>query len=172
MFGFPNFQITGAKLPSKGDCLRVLIFNTRVIKLSLEESARIVVKECLIFWEKAKIPVQQSHRAVKKLLNLHDDWRTIVKTRKREGDTYSKRREEWKTSLNDLFDIAHNDALSLIKVEEDKQFLINQRLKGRPGSMLGVDFKLLRKNERTKKRVEAEEKRKRTAENVQSIGLY
>ena len=41
--------------------------------------------------------------------------------------------------LDDLFDIAHADALKMIKIEEDKLFLISQRKKGRPGSMSGGD---------------------------------
>jgi len=40
-----------------------------------------------------------------------------------------------------LFDIAHSDALKLIKIEVDKQFLINQRLPGRPGCLGGIDIK-------------------------------
>lgn len=160
LIGFPNLQITGSKLPSKGDCLKVLFFNIRFTKLNVQESARLVVKECSIFWEKANIPVRQFHRAVKKLLDLYDEWKYFVKTKNRDGETYKIKRVEWEDGLDDLFDIAHNDALNIIKIEEDKQFLLNQRLKGRPGSMLGVDVKLLKKNERIQKRTEAEEMRK------------
>ena len=52
----------------------------------------------------------------------------------------------------DLFDIAHSDAMGLMKIEEDKKFLLLQQQKGRPGSMLGVDQKLKQKE---KKRTEA-----------------
>jgi hypothetical protein len=44
--------------------------------------------------------------------------------------------------MNDLFDIAHQDALTMIRIEEDKLFVVKQREKGRLGSMLGVDIKL------------------------------
>lgn len=40
-----------------------------------------------------------------------------------------------------LFDIALSDALKLIKIEVDKQFLINQRLPGRPGCLGGIYIK-------------------------------
>lgn len=43
--------------------------------------------------------------------------------------------------LYSLFDIAHSDALNIIKIDEDKQFLINQRLFGRPGCLSGVNKK-------------------------------
>lgn len=42
---------------------------------------------------------------------------------------------EWKESLEDLFDIAHANAMALMTVEEDKQFMQAQRKKGRPGKM-------------------------------------
>ena len=41
-------------------------------------------------------------------------------------------REVFKKSLDDLFDVAHVDALCLIKVKEDRDFLLAQR---RPGSL-------------------------------------
>jgi len=44
--------------------------------------------------------------------------------------------------MNDLFDNAHQDALNMISIQEDKLFLVKQRKKGRPGSMFGVDIKL------------------------------
>jgi hypothetical protein len=44
------------------------------------------------------------------------------------------------SKLNDLFDIAHVNALQLISLEEDKQFVINQRKRGRPGSMCGSGY--------------------------------
>jgi hypothetical protein len=44
--------------------------------------------------------------------------------------------------MNNPFDIAHQDALTMIRIEEDKLFLVKQREKGRPGSMLGIDIKL------------------------------
>ena len=43
--------------------------------------------------------------------------------------------------LRDLFGVAHSNALKNITIEEDKQFLINQRLKGRQGFMFAVDFR-------------------------------
>lgn len=51
---------------------------------------------------------------------------------------------------NDLFDIVHQNALNFIYTEEDELFLMRQREKSRPGSMLGIDFKLLNKEETRK----------------------
>lgn len=56
--------------------------------------------------------------------------------------------KEFTLKLDDLFDIAHQDALTMMTSEEDKEFLLKQRQKGRPGSMLGVDLKLAQAEER------------------------
>lgn len=45
-------QITGSKLPSIKDCLSVLFFNLRLVKLNLNKSAVLVIDECLIYWSK------------------------------------------------------------------------------------------------------------------------
>jgi len=42
-------QITGGKSPSKRDILSVLFYNMRVVNLRLQESAAIVIDNCLIY---------------------------------------------------------------------------------------------------------------------------
>ena len=50
--------------------------------------------------------------------------------------------------MDDLFDIAHQDALTLITIPEDREFLIAQREKRRRGCMSGTDNKLHQKEQR------------------------
>lgn len=67
----------------------------------------------------------------------------------------------------DLFDIAHSDALEHMKMEEIRKFLLRHCQKGRPGSMVGVDQKLKHKEERTLKHTAMETVRlKRTYEEM------
>lgn len=68
---------------------------------------------------------------------------SISKKKTKLGDTYKQREHDFMNSLNNLFDIASQDALQIMTIEVDKQFLIQQRQKGRPGSMIGVDRKLM-----------------------------
>jgi len=60
--------------------------------------------------------------------------------------------EAFKASLDDLFDVAHQDAMKIITIEEDRHFLQAQREKGRRGTMVGVDRKLYNKEQRVLKR--------------------
>ena len=63
--------------------------------------------------------------------------------------------------LDDLFDIAHMNALAIIKIEIDRQFLLSQREKGRIGSMLVRDINLQKTEERVITRLESVTKRKK-----------
>uniref|UniRef100_A0A8D8XUC3 Uncharacterized protein n=1 Tax=Cacopsylla melanoneura TaxID=428564 RepID=A0A8D8XUC3_9HEMI len=168
LVGHMTHQITGSKLPSIGQVLRSLFYNQRHVKKSdIKESAKLTISEVLLFWEKAKIPTRQSQHCVSKLEKLYEEWRALQKSRLRVQSTRQKEKvEAFKSSLEDLFDIAHQDALAIMKVEEDKQFLLQQRQKGRPGSMIGVDLKLLRAEERRERRKSALMKRQDESTNV------
>lgn len=70
---------------------------------------------------------------------------------------------------------AHADALTMIRIVEDIEFLKQQRMDGRPGSMLGVDQKLADKEARSQLRKEQEESRKlkhAEASKIQQSGRY
>ena len=79
LVGVANHQITGAKSPSNGQILVVLFFNIREVKLTVSESANLVIHECFIFGEKARIPTKSSPNCVKKLVYLHHVWRELQK---------------------------------------------------------------------------------------------
>jgi len=160
LIGLPSHQITGAKLPSNRQVLSVLFYNIRQVKLTLSESANLVTRECLIFWEKARIPTRALPNCVKKLIDLYHAWRELQKNCKKTLATFKDREKNFKISLDNLFDIAHADALKIIKIEEDKLFLNKQREPGRPGYLAGVDKKLTEKEERVRQRRLDDEERK------------
>jgi hypothetical protein len=58
LIGYMNHQITGSKLPSRGDCLKVLFYNMRITKLNLNDSASLVIEICIVFGKKAGTPTQ------------------------------------------------------------------------------------------------------------------
>lgn len=87
------------------------------------------------------------------------------------SDIHTSRRKQWMESLDDLFDIARFDALELLDIEEDKLFLLKQRMKGREGCMLGVDVILNKKENRKIKRRKQEELRKRSSEELPTTSL-
>ena len=153
-------QIKGAKLPSNRQVLAVLFFNIREVKLTVSESANLVIRECIIFWEKARIPTKALPNCVKKLVDLYQVWRELQKNCKKTQDVYKRREEAFQNNLDNLFDVAHADAFERMKIEEDKIFLQKQREPGRPGCLAGVDKNLAEKEERARQRKQEEEKRR------------
>ncbi|EFN86450.1 hypothetical protein EAI_00065, partial [Harpegnathos saltator] len=89
---------------------------------------------------------------IAKLETLYGEWRTLQKHAGRATESHKQKETEFVSKFNDLFDIAHASALDMITIEEDKQFLISQRQKGRPGYMGGIDFKYTRKEKRREER--------------------
>lgn len=160
LIGDVKHQITGSKLPSNGQVLAVLFYNIREVNLSVNESANLTIRECIIYWEKARIPTKSLPNCVKKLVNLYQVWRDLQKNAKKTQEVFEQRRREFLADLNNLFDIAHADALQLIKINEDKVFLQRQREPGRPGHLAGVDKKLTDREEKTRLRNIDEEKRR------------
>lgn len=147
LVGYPIHQITGCKLPSNRQVLCVLFYNLRTVKLSVRESAKLTIREVFIFWGKARIPTKHEQDAITKLENLHAEWRTLQKDRMKTSKTAKNKCKQFVEKLDDLFDIGKQDALALMKSEEDRAFLVKQRQKGRPGCMTGVDLKLFRAEE-------------------------
>ena len=164
LIGSMNNQITGSKLPSKRDCLSVLFYNMRLVKLNLHDSSRLVIDECSIFWKKARIPTHDNSDCIKKLKKLYEEWRKLDKNKTRTTELQKTHENKFEEQLDNLFDISHANALNLIKIEEDKQFLFRQREKGRPGCMLGTDMKLAGIEKRKATLKENEDKRKKRRE--------
>lgn len=160
LIGDVKHQITGSKLPSNGQVLAVLFYNIREVNLSVNESANLTIRECIIYWEKARIPTKSLPNCVKKLVALYQVWRELQKNAKKTQEVFEQRRQEFRSNLNNLFDIAHADALQLIKINEDRIFLQRQREPGRPGHLAGVDKKQSEKEEKARLRNIQEEKRR------------
>ena len=154
LLGNKKESLSGCKLPSNGDVLRVYLHHMGEKGMVKHEAAVQTMKEVEKFWEKARIPIRPFHHAVKKLEGLVSEWEALKKNKGRRSETQEKNEEKFCDTLNDLFDTAHQDALNMIKITEDKAFLEAQREKGRRGSMAGVDMKLAKQEEEKSKQEE------------------
>jgi hypothetical protein len=77
LIGSFTSQIIGNKLPSKKEVLKVFFFNLRQVKLNVQDSARLAVREMFVFWEKARVPTQSEKNCIPKLKKLYEEWRNI-----------------------------------------------------------------------------------------------
>ena len=117
------------------------------------------MKECIIYWEKARILTRSFPNYVKKLVDIYHVWRESQKNCKKTWVVFGSHENNFKIDFDNLFDIAHADALERIKIEEDKSFLMKQIEPGRPGCLGGVDKKLAEKEERPRQRRLKEDER-------------
>ena len=123
--------------------------------MSLKDSIEKTTSLLMPIWEMARIPTKAAYHVVEHIRKLHTEWQLLKKCINRQSATNLTNQQTFQDSLDDLFDIAHRDALSLIKIEEDRLFLKAQREKGRRGTMSGIDRSLTLKEERAMKRKSA-----------------
>ena len=91
--------------------------------------------------------MRTEQHSIRKLELLHTKYCKLKKNSKRQSETQKINEAEFINDLDNLFDVAHMNALSLITIEEDKDFLIAQREKGRRGCMISVDSALAAKEQ-------------------------
>jgi hypothetical protein len=159
-----------SKLPSNRDVLSVLFYKMRVEKLSFANSATLVLNEIQVFWQKARIPTKPNQHCIAHIRKLYTKWQNLHKRAKVNTSTQKKKEKEFQDDLENLFDIAHGEADTLIQIPEDREFLRLQRQQGRIGFMAAVDEKLAEVEERRAKRETkfAEHKKRKLDEVLQS----
>ena len=139
-------SLSGSKLPSNGDVLRLYVHKLKSAQTK-HDAAVTVIKKVQLFREKARIPVRHTDHATAQLEELVHKWERLKKNKGRTTATQVANEAALTDTFNDLFDVAHQDALQIVKIEEDKQFLLAQREKGRRGVMTGVDVSQTKEEE-------------------------
>lgn len=124
MVGYVSHQIVGAKLPSNRQVLEVFFYNMRFVKLTSKESAKLTIDSVTIFWKQARIPFRESHKCAAKLLKMYEEWQNLTRTKVEKISTASEKLKQkydkFIGELDNLFDIAHADAMTMMRIEEDK----------------------------------------------------
>src|SRR6218665_352402 len=132
-------EITGSKLPSNCQVLARFFHLHLNEKHTIEDSAVSTTGELLQFWMKARIATRQDYNIVVKLKDLHGKWKALKKGASNMSGNQRSKETAFVDSLDDLFDVAHADAMKLINIEEYRKFLEAQKEKGRRGCMGAVD---------------------------------
>src|SRR5215470_17165482 len=169
LVGEPLAQFGTRVLPTVCDVLRVYFHRHKKEKMSQKEAVKTVVQELCGIWAKARVPTSEERNIVRKLQALLDSYRDLCRNKKRSGDAQLARETAFGESIKLLFDVAHHDAMTIMTIEEDRQFLLDQRTE-RKYVMGGVDTKLTKIEENRRKkhgkemqRKDKEEDRKRKA---------
>ena len=96
---------------------------------------------------------------ISRIKDQYERWQSL-KAVSRKTDKQQRNENSFTPKLDELFDIAHANALQMITLKEDKEFLKAQHEKGRCGSFGSDDIKLSRlEAQHQEKKVKAERKK-------------
>ena len=112
------------------------------------------VREVLGIWEKARIPTIEERNIVRKLEGMVREWELLKKHEKNKTANQKTKESAFQEKIDFLFNIKHKEWNSLIKIPEDKAFLLDQETQ-RKGYM-GLEDKEYTRAER--KRLERTER--------------
>ena len=135
-------------------------------KQTVREASHSTTTDVLEVWAKARIPTRLKKHVVDKIEYLFREYDKLKKNKEnkaKRSESLQKKEENWKDDLEGLFDIAHANAMNMISIQEDREFLLAQREVGRRGKMGSVD-KVLTKRERDAYKKEEDFKRRREKE--------
>ncbi|GBN98372.1 hypothetical protein AVEN_2188-1 [Araneus ventricosus] len=109
------------------------------------------IDELIVVWSKAEIPTRLVRHAIGKLEKIHSEWLLLKKNKSSLSEAQRERERKFVRKVHKLFDIAHAIDMTMIKFEEDRKFLIDQRSE-RNMIMTALDKKLAGMQERVSER--------------------
>ena len=139
----PQTEVIGSKLPSNREVLGVVLHRLQLKKTTLRDVTLAVTPMVAQFWDMARIPMIRKDNIVTKIEKLHREYELLKKGRYRRSEAQISKEKDFEVLLDNLFDVAHGNALTMMTNQEDKQFLLAQREPGRRGRMGGVDSVLV-----------------------------
>ena len=101
--------------------------STWKIKKTQQEASTLTVDKVLTFWLKANIPTRERKHCISQVKKLFEEWRLKKKKENRRSANQIAKEDQFKAPFDDLFDVAHKDALILMTIPEDREFLLAQR---------------------------------------------
>ena len=116
LIGHTDTAIRGSKLPSRLQVLRYFFYRVHELSETIHETKVEVAKSVIGFWQKARIPTKKDCHVNKQILDLYKEWRSLQKSASRRSELQISRERAFVETLPDLFDIAHENALTDIKI--------------------------------------------------------
>lgn len=134
---------------------------------SVRNASHSTIEELNTIWQKSSIPTKMTKHSIEKLEKVHSEWLLLKKNKDRKTETQKSKEVAFIKEINKLFDIAHADAENMIKIDEDKAFLIDQRT-NRKMIITSEDKEYNLKQKRIQERKEILEKRKEKLTSIAS----
>ena len=153
-------EILVAKLPSYRQVFGYFMYLHKIRKLAIREASSAIIKAVCEVWDKVSIPTRSNQHSITKLESIFSEWKGLQKHTNRTTQSHKEKENKFVDSLEDLFDMAHANALTKLN-PEDQAFLLTERKKVRPGAFGPVDRVYIGKMKWKQKRLHAEVKRQK-----------
>ena len=153
--GQPWNEFLKSDLPTAKDVLRRYSYEVKIKGSTKKLSINTVSSEVFGIWINEGIPARQIQHVKKQIEKIVDEYRNIARNSSRQTESQKKREQLFTEKISKLFDIAHQDAIKIMKSkrgnEENIAFLEDQR-GPREMMMGGLDEKNKQKNIKSMKR--------------------
>lgn len=127
LVGFESKNLNDSKLPVNRDVLSLFFYKHRTENLTILDSAKFVLCEIIKVWDKYLLPTKNSHHSLEKIRELYKNWqKTQVHKARKKSSAQQILEKNFSNSLNQLFDIAPQNALQMLKSPQ-KRLLIDSR---------------------------------------------
>lgn len=159
LIGYPEPVLPNNVLPTISDVLKTYFYHHTTNKITVPMSLKLTAEDLFSIWEKAHIPTTFKPHIISKMKSVVEEYILLKKNKARVSQSQKLKEKLFSEKIEHIFDIAHKDWENLIKIEEDKIFLSDQR--GLRKMIMGaIDKDLLLQEERVNLRKDAEESRK------------
>src|SRR6218665_915865 len=128
LVGHTSESICEPKLPSNGQFLSTLFYHSQKNKTIGELLCK---RPCYFRQELGyTLNTRQEYNIVAKPVSLFEEWRTLLKSKGKKSKFQQAKEEAFTEKLKDLLDMAHQNAMKMIKIQEVRDLLNAQRQKG------------------------------------------
>ena len=133
LLGEPITAVSTIHLASSGEALGLLCHHHLSHRLPTRQASLYVIEEVTEVWNIACIQlynIRKDHD-IAKLELLYKEWSTLKKHKIHQSESHTSNESQFCAKMNNLFDIAHANAVTIIKISEDLEFLAAQWEPGR-----------------------------------------
>lgn len=114
-------------LPTTLDIFKSYFYRHLIQGFSQKDSLKTIAHEIFDIWSQVGIPTIAEKNVVRKLYSVLSEYRNLGRSKKRGGSTQQKQEKNFVTLISKLFDISKRNALDIMKDDNDKIFLEDQR---------------------------------------------
>ena len=93
LLGYVKESLSGAKLPSISDVMRLYLHNLKMSATTKHEAATQTIDEVELFWNRARIPMRHRHHTVELLEGLMSKWEKLKKKKGQRTETQAAKEE-------------------------------------------------------------------------------